>query len=210
MASQTCAEPLFTSSPLCTVLLVQNAVLSQVLTHTLTADDEFLVLACDGIWDCMTNQARLASQHPALVHRDESSCCVRRRWSTSFASDCLRFRCRRSLRSSSISASRRTRARPKVNRREESPGHRPPPSSYEIDACMRTRRYWRRQHDGAHRSLQAAFIATGLSVALRHAFALVPQGAHKSEQAVNLALTYLVVGPACSALQTPHPPGPTA
>ncbi|KAG0174297.1 Protein phosphatase 2C 2 [Apophysomyces sp. BC1034] len=24
--------------------------------HTLTGDDEFMVLACDGIWDCMTNQ----------------------------------------------------------------------------------------------------------------------------------------------------------
>ena len=27
-----------------------------VLTHTLERGDEFLVLACDGVWDCMTNQ----------------------------------------------------------------------------------------------------------------------------------------------------------
>lgn len=27
-----------------------------VIQHELTKDDEFIVLACDGIWDCMTNQ----------------------------------------------------------------------------------------------------------------------------------------------------------
>ncbi|ORX71573.1 PP2C-domain-containing protein [Linderina pennispora] len=27
-----------------------------VIGHKLSADDEFLVIACDGIWDCMTNQ----------------------------------------------------------------------------------------------------------------------------------------------------------
>lgn len=27
-----------------------------VIRHTITEDDEFFVLACDGIWDCMTNQ----------------------------------------------------------------------------------------------------------------------------------------------------------
>ncbi|KAG1392054.1 hypothetical protein G6F60_012252 [Rhizopus arrhizus] len=27
-----------------------------VIEHTITAEDEFFVLACDGIWDCMTNQ----------------------------------------------------------------------------------------------------------------------------------------------------------
>jgi protein phosphatase 2C family protein 2/3 len=27
-----------------------------VLEHTLTDDDEFLIVACDGIWDCMPNQ----------------------------------------------------------------------------------------------------------------------------------------------------------
>ncbi|ODV89609.1 hypothetical protein CANCADRAFT_16654, partial [Tortispora caseinolytica NRRL Y-17796] len=28
----------------------------EIIEHTITADDEFVVLACDGIWDCMTNQ----------------------------------------------------------------------------------------------------------------------------------------------------------
>jgi protein phosphatase 2C family protein 2/3 len=27
-----------------------------VIKHTITDEDEFFVLACDGIWDCMTNQ----------------------------------------------------------------------------------------------------------------------------------------------------------
>lgn len=27
-----------------------------VIEHTITDQDEFFVLACDGIWDCMTNQ----------------------------------------------------------------------------------------------------------------------------------------------------------
>ncbi|KAI7857112.1 phosphatase 2C-like domain-containing protein [Circinella umbellata] len=27
-----------------------------IIEHTMTKDDEFLILACDGIWDCMTNQ----------------------------------------------------------------------------------------------------------------------------------------------------------
>lgn len=27
-----------------------------IIEHPLTDDDEFLILACDGIWDCMTNQ----------------------------------------------------------------------------------------------------------------------------------------------------------
>jgi serine/threonine protein phosphatase PrpC len=27
-----------------------------IITHKITQDDEFFVLACDGIWDCMTNQ----------------------------------------------------------------------------------------------------------------------------------------------------------
>ena len=38
-----CAEQLITAEP-------------DVSTHRLEKGDEFLVLACDGVWDCMTNQ----------------------------------------------------------------------------------------------------------------------------------------------------------
>jgi protein phosphatase 2C family protein 2/3 len=29
-----------------------------VTSHTISDDDEFIVIACDGVWDCMTNQVR--------------------------------------------------------------------------------------------------------------------------------------------------------
>ena len=66
-----------TSSPVWSVRLVQNTVLSQVLTHTLTADDEFLILACDGIWDCLTNEEavryvrdRIGTRTPVEIGRE--------------------------------------------------------------------------------------------------------------------------------------------
>ncbi|KAI7824287.1 phosphatase 2C-like domain-containing protein [Kickxella alabastrina] len=38
-----------------------------VIKHTITADDEFIVVACDGIWDCMTNQQVAQFVHAKVV-----------------------------------------------------------------------------------------------------------------------------------------------
>ncbi|KAJ2739700.1 Protein phosphatase 2C 2, partial [Coemansia sp. BCRC 34301] len=38
-----------------------------VIKHELTADDEFLVIACDGIWDCMTNQQVVQFVHAKIA-----------------------------------------------------------------------------------------------------------------------------------------------
>ncbi|KAJ2400332.1 Protein phosphatase 2C 2 [Coemansia sp. RSA 2559] len=37
-----------------------------VIKHTISADDEFLVVACDGIWDCMTNQQVVQFVHAKI------------------------------------------------------------------------------------------------------------------------------------------------
>jgi serine/threonine protein phosphatase PrpC len=36
-----------------------------ILTLEITEDDEFFILACDGIWDCLTNQQ--AVSNPYLI-----------------------------------------------------------------------------------------------------------------------------------------------
>ncbi|KAJ2359192.1 Protein phosphatase 2C 2 [Coemansia sp. RSA 2618] len=38
-----------------------------VIEHTLTVDDEFIVIACDGIWDCMTNDQVVQFVHAKIV-----------------------------------------------------------------------------------------------------------------------------------------------
>ncbi|CAO3695766.1 unnamed protein product [Rhizopus stolonifer] len=47
-----------------------------VIEHTLTEEDEFFVLACDGIWDCMTNQqvVNFIRQHLAEKTKLEDIC----------------------------------------------------------------------------------------------------------------------------------------
>ncbi|KAJ1906008.1 Protein phosphatase 2C 2 [Coemansia sp. IMI 209127] len=40
--------------------------LPDVIKHTISADDEFLVVACDGIWDCMTNQQVVQFVHAKI------------------------------------------------------------------------------------------------------------------------------------------------
>ncbi|KAJ2346725.1 Protein phosphatase 2C 2, partial [Coemansia sp. RSA 2671] len=38
-----------------------------VIKHELAADDEFLVIACDGIWDCMSNQQVVQFVHAKIA-----------------------------------------------------------------------------------------------------------------------------------------------
>ncbi|KAJ2379654.1 Protein phosphatase 2C 2 [Coemansia sp. RSA 2607] len=38
-----------------------------VVKHTISSDDEFIVIACDGIWDCMTNQQVAQFVHAKIV-----------------------------------------------------------------------------------------------------------------------------------------------
>ncbi|KAJ2457566.1 Protein phosphatase 2C 2, partial [Coemansia sp. RSA 2322] len=38
-----------------------------VIRHELAGDDEFLVVACDGIWDCMTNQQAVQFVHAKIA-----------------------------------------------------------------------------------------------------------------------------------------------
>ncbi|KAJ2720408.1 Protein phosphatase 2C 2 [Coemansia sp. Benny D115] len=38
-----------------------------VIAHEITADDEFVVVACDGIWDCMTNQQVVQFVHAKIA-----------------------------------------------------------------------------------------------------------------------------------------------
>lgn len=38
-----------------------------IITHKITKDDEFFVLACDGIWDCMTNQEVVDFVHAGVA-----------------------------------------------------------------------------------------------------------------------------------------------
>ncbi|KAJ2027202.1 Protein phosphatase 2C 2, partial [Coemansia sp. S2] len=38
-----------------------------VIKHELAADDEFLVIACDGIWDCMNNQQVVQFVHAKIA-----------------------------------------------------------------------------------------------------------------------------------------------
>ena len=47
-----------------------------VIEHTVTQEDEFFVLACDGIWDCMTNQqvVNYIRQHLAEKTKLEDIC----------------------------------------------------------------------------------------------------------------------------------------
>ncbi|KAJ9465059.1 putative protein phosphatase 2C T23F11.1 [Diplonema papillatum] len=45
--------------------------LPDVLEKQLQADDEFAVLACDGIWDCMTNEQVVAFVREELQHTDD-------------------------------------------------------------------------------------------------------------------------------------------
>ncbi|KAI8075133.1 phosphatase 2C-like domain-containing protein [Gongronella butleri] len=47
-----------------------------IIEHELTDDDEFLVLACDGIWDCMSNQEVVdyVRAHLGLGHTVEEIC----------------------------------------------------------------------------------------------------------------------------------------
>lgn len=42
-----------------------------VVIHELTEDDEFLVLACDGIWDCQSSQAVVEFVRRGIVERQE-------------------------------------------------------------------------------------------------------------------------------------------
>ena len=55
-----------------------------MITEPLTADHEFIVLACDGIWDVLTNEevvefirARIAQgMQPEIVRKAMASCSI--------------------------------------------------------------------------------------------------------------------------------------